>query len=216
MIGGNIRAITIINRNRMIKYLADQVIAMLALIILSPILLVVAGLIYYKMGRPVVFTQPRPGKNERIFKFYKFRTMTDARDTKGNLLPDEVRLTPFGQFLRKTSLDELPQLWNVLKGDMSFVGPRPLMVSYLNRYTPEQARRHEVKPGITGLAQIKGRNSISWEEKFQYDVWYVDNWSLWFDLKILLMTVLKVLRQDGINQEGYATSEEFMGQLREN
>lgn len=168
------------------------------------------------MGSPVVFTQPRPGQNSRVFRFYKFRTMTDERDAQGNFLPDEIRLTPFGQFIRKTSLDELPQLWNILKGDMSFVGPRPLMVKYLDRYTPEQARRHNVLPGITGLAQVKGRNAISWEEKFKLDVWYVDNWSLWLDLKILVMTVFKVLRQDGINQESCATSEEFKGQLREN
>jgi lipopolysaccharide/colanic/teichoic acid biosynthesis glycosyltransferase len=216
MIGGNFRGLNLLNRSRAIKYLCDRIIAAIALIVFSPVLIATGIAIYFRMGSPVVFTQARPGKNSRIFQFYKFRTMTDERDSSGNLLPDEKRLTSFGQFLRKTSLDELPQLWNVLKGDMSFVGPRPLIVKYLERYTPEQARRHDVLPGITGLAQVKGRNAISWEDKFKLDVWYVDNWSVWLDLKILLMTVLKVVQQDGINQEGYATSEEFKGQLREN
>ncbi len=197
--------------SRLIKSLLDQVVAALTLLVLSPLMLIVAIAIYFRLGRPVLFTQPRPGKNGHIFTFYKFRTMTDERDKEGNLLPDEKRLTSFGQFLRKTSLDELPQLWNVLKGDMSFVGPRPLIVRYLDRYNSEQARRHEVKPGITGLAQIKGRNAISWEEKFKLDIWYVDNWSLWLDLKIIFLTVFKVLQQEGINQKGYATSEEFKG-----
>ncbi len=216
MIGGNFRGLNLLNRSRVIKYLFDRIIAAIALLLFSPVLIGTAIAIYFRMGSPVVFTQARPGENSRIFKFYKFRTMTDERDLAGNLLPDEKRLTAFGQFLRKTSLDELPQLWNVLKGDMSFVGPRPLIVRYLDRYTPEQARRHDVLPGITGLAQVKGRNAISWEDKFKLDVWYVDNWSVWLDLKILLMTVLKVVQQDGINQEGHATSEEFKGQLREN
>lgn len=198
---------------RLIKEIGDRIIAAIALLFFSPILIIVAIAIYFRMGSPVVFTQPRPGKDSQIFTFYKFRTMTDERDSKGKLLPDQKRLIPFGQFLRKTSLDELPQLWNVLKGDMSFVGPRPLIVEYLNRYSPEQARRHEVKPGITGWVQVNGRNNRSWEEKFKLDVWYVDNWSLWLDLKILFLTVFKVLQQDGINQEGYATSEEFLGQL---
>ncbi len=197
--------------SRLIKSLLDQVVAALTLLVLSPLILIVAIAIYFRLGRPVLFTQPRPGKNGHIFTFYKFRTMTNERDKEGNLLPDEKRLTSFGQFLRKTSLDELPQLWNVLKGDMSFVGPRPLIVRYLDRYSSEQARRHEVKPGITGLAQIKGRNAISWEEKFKLDIWYVDNWSLWLDLKIIFLTVFKVLQQEGINQKGYATSEEFKG-----
>ena len=197
--------------SRLIKSLLDQVVAALTLLVLSPLMLIVAIAIYFRLGRPVLFTQPRPGKNGHIFTFYKFRTMTDERDKEGNLLPDEKRLTSFGQFLRKTSLDELPQLWNILKGDMSFVGPRPLIVRYLDRYNSEQARRHEVKPGITGLAQIKGRNAISWEEKFKLDIWYVDNWSLWLDLKIIFLTVFKVLQQEGINQKGYATSEEFKG-----
>lgn len=199
--------------SKLIKSLLDRVVAAIALIALSPILLGVAIAIYFRMGSPVIFTQSRPGKNAHVFNFYKFRTMTDERDNKGHLLPDEERLTPLGEFLRKTSLDELPQLWNVLKNDMSFVGPRPLLVTYLNRYTPEQARRHEVKPGITGLTQIKGRNSLGWEEKFKLDIWYVDNWSLWLDLKIIFLTVFKVLRQEGINQEGYATAEEFKGIL---
>jgi lipopolysaccharide/colanic/teichoic acid biosynthesis glycosyltransferase len=195
--------------SRIIKSLSDRIIAAIALILLFPIILVIAIAIYLQMGRPILFIQPRPGKNARIFNFYKFRTMTNEKDQEGNLLSDEKRLTAVGKFLRRTSLDELPQLWNILKGDMSFVGPRPLLVKYLERYTLEQARRHEVKPGITGLAQIRGRNSISWEEKFQFDIWYIDNWSLWLDLKILLLTVLKVVKQEGINQSGYATYPEF-------
>lgn len=216
MIGGNFRGLNLLNRSRFIKYFFDRIIAATALLVFSPVLIGTGIAIYFRMGRPLVFTQARPGKNSQIFQFYKFRTMTDEQDSSGNPLPDEKRLTAFGQFLRKTSLDELPQLWNVLKGDMSFVGPRPLIVRYLNRYTPEQARRHDVLPGITGLAQVKGRNAISWEDKFKLDVWYVDNWSVWLDFKILLMTVLKVVQQDGINQEGHATSEEFKGQLRQN
>lgn len=199
--------------SRLFKSLLDRLVAAIALIILSPIVICVAIAIYFRMGSPVVFTQPRPGKDARIFNFYKFRTMTDERDTEGNLLPDEQRLTTFGQFLRQTSLDELPQLWNVLKGDMSFVGPRPLLVIYLDRYTPEQARRHEVLPGITGWAQINGRNSLSWEEKFSLDVEYIDNWSLWLDFKIILLTFWKVIKKEGISQEGFATSEEFKGSI---
>ena len=198
---------------KLIKWLIDRLMAAIAMIVLSPLILLVVIAVAIKMGRPVIFSQDRPGKNNRIFKFYKFRTMTDARDQDGQLLPDRVRITPFGQWLRQTSLDELPQLWNVLKGDMSFIGPRPLMVMYLERYSPQQARRHEVLPGITGLAQINGRNAISWSEKFKLDVWYIDNWSLWLDLKILLLTVGKVIQKDGINQEGYATAEEFKGSL---
>lgn len=201
----------IIKSSRLIKYILDRFVAAIALLFFSPIILIIAIAIYFCMGYPVIFTQPRPGKNARIFNFYKFRTMTNERDAEGNLFPDEKRLTPFGQFLRKTSLDELPQLWNVLKGDMSFVGPRPLLVSYLDRYTPEQARRHQVKPGITGLAQIKGRNAIGWEKKFNLDVWYVDNWSLWLDVKICFITVFKVLEQHEIDQKGHISSEEFKG-----
>lgn len=203
------------NFSRFIKSLLDRLIAAIALIILAPIILLVAIAIYIYMGSPIVFSQLRPGKDGRIFTFYKFRTMTDKRDKEGNLLPDEQRLTAFGQFLRETSLDELPQLWNVLKGDMSLVGPRPLLVRYLDRYTPEQAHRHDVQPGITGLAQIQGRNGISWEEKFKLDVWYIDNWSLWLDLKILFLTVFKVLLKEGIDQEGNVSSEEFTGQIQQ-
>lgn len=197
------------------KTVLDQFFALSALIFFSPLLLILAITIFFCMGQPILFSQPRPGQNNCIFTFYKFRTMTSQRDDAGNLLPDEQRLNNFGQFLRKTSLDELPQLWNILKGDMSFVGPRPLIVEYLNRYTPEQARRHSVKPGITGLAQIKGRNAISWEEKFKWDVWYIDHWNLGLDIKILLLTLWKVLRREGITEEGYTTSQEFKGQLQQ-
>jgi lipopolysaccharide/colanic/teichoic acid biosynthesis glycosyltransferase len=196
---------------RSLKWIADRGVAAIALAILSPVLLAVAIAIYIRMGSPVLFAQPRPGKNGRIFTFYKFRTMTSDRDSEGNLLPDEQRLTAFGQFLRHTSLDELPQLWNVLKGDMSVVGPRPLMVEYLTRYTPQQARRHDVKPGITGWAQVNGRNTITWEEKFKLDVWYVEHWNLWLDWQILLQTVWKVLQKEGISQANHVTVEDFMG-----
>jgi lipopolysaccharide/colanic/teichoic acid biosynthesis glycosyltransferase len=202
----------LIKLGRFIKSILDRFVAFIAIIFLFPILIIVAGAIYLRMGSPVLFIQPRPGKNARIFNFYKFRTMTNEKDEKGNLLSDEKRLTSFGQFLRKTSLDELPQLWNVFKGDMSFVGPRPLRVQYLELYTPEQARRHNVLPGITGLAQINGRNAISWETKFKLDVWYIDHWNLWLDLKILLLTVGKVLKSENISQEGYATAPDFKGQ----
>jgi lipopolysaccharide/colanic/teichoic acid biosynthesis glycosyltransferase len=202
--------------SRFIKFVLDRIVAAIALIILFPLLIIVAVAIYLTMGSPIVFTQTRPGKNSRIFNFYKFRTMTDERDAEGNLLPDAQRLTSFGQFLRQTSLDELPQLWNILKGDMSFVGPRPLLVKYLDRYTPEQARRHEVKPGITGLAQVNGRRKLdkNWQRKFELDVWYIDNWSLWLDMKILLMTLWQVLQQKDITQVGHLTSEEFQGQIK--
>ncbi len=196
---------------KLIKWLIDRLMAAIALFLFSPLMVIIAIAVYWKMGSPVIFAQDRPGKNNRIFKFFKFRTMTDARDQDGQLLPDGDRLTPFGQWLRKTSLDELPQLWNVLKGDMSIVGPRPLLVSYLDLYTPEQARRHEVRPGITGWAQINGRNNITWQEKFDLDIWYVDNWSPWLDLKIILLTVWTVLQREGISQQGHATVEDFMG-----
>ena len=196
---------------RLIKWLIDRLMAAIALFLFSPLMVIIAIAAYWKMGSPVIFAQDRPGKNNRIFKFFKFRTMTDARDQDNQLLPDGDRLTPFGQWLRKTSLDELPQLWNVLKGDMSIVGPRPLLVSYLDLYTPEQARRHEVRPGITGWAQINGRNNITWQEKFDLDIWYVDNWSPWLDLKIILLTVWTVLQREGISQQGHATMEDFMG-----
>jgi len=196
---------------KLVKSVLDRLVAAIALLILSPVLLIIGIAIYLRMGRPIVFAQPRPGKNGDIFTFYKFRTMTSDADANGNLLSDEERLTAIGQFLRKTSLDELPQLLNVLKGDMSFVGPRPLMVEYLDIYSPEQARRHDVIPGITGWAQINGRNTISWQEKFKLDVWYVDNWSLWLDLKILFLTVWKVVKKEGISQANHATVEDFTG-----
>jgi lipopolysaccharide/colanic/teichoic acid biosynthesis glycosyltransferase len=186
--------------SRGIKLIADRLMAAFLLLLFSPILLVVAILVRVRMGTPIVFTQRRPGKDGKIFTVYKFRTMTSDCDAEGNLLSDEERLIPLGQFLRKASLDEFPQLWNVLTGDMSFVGPRPLLVAYLERYNSEQARRHDVQPGITGWAQVNGRNSLSWDEKFRLDIWYVDNWSLWLDFKILLLTVKKVLKQEGISQ----------------
>lgn len=176
-----------------------------------PIIGLTALLIRMKLGSPVIFKQQRPGLHGKPFYLYKFRTMTDARDENGDLLPDSVRLTSFGKWIRKLSLDELPQLINVLKGDISLVGPRPLLMEYLDLYTPEQARRHEVKPGITGWAQVNGRNAISWEEKFKLDVWYVDHQSFWLDIKILLMTVLKVFKSEGISQEGHVTIEKFKG-----
>lgn len=171
----------------------------------------VALLVRLKLGKPVFFTQPRPGRNGRVFSLIKFRTMTDGRDRNGRPLPDEQRLTPIGKFLRRWSLDELPELWNVLKGEMSLVGPRPLLMDYLALYTPTQARRHEVRPGITGLAQAKGRNAIGWEEKFALDVWYVDHWSWRLDMEILGETALRVLRREGISQAGHATMERFRG-----
>ncbi len=194
-----------------IKFLGDRLVSAIALLLLTPLLLLIAVAIYLRIGSPLLFAQPRPGKDGQIFTFHKFRTMTNEQDAEGNLLPDEKRLTAIGQFLRQTSLDELPQLWNVLKGDMSFVGPRPLLVAYLNRYNNEQARRHEVKPGITGWAQVNGRNAISWEEKFKLDVWYVDNWSLWLDLKILCLTVIKVFKREGIAAANHVTMREFKG-----
>ena len=201
---------------RFIKPVFDFLAALLGQLILAPVFIVSVIAIYIRMGSPIFFTQPRPGKDGRIFTFYKFRTMTDERDVNGNLLPDAQRLTGIGQFLRKTSLDELPQLWNVLKGDMSFVGPRPLLVAHLDRYTPEQAHRHKVKPGITGWAQINGRNTISWEEKFKLDVWYVEHWSLWLDLKILFLTLFKVIKREGISSANHATMSEFQGSLSSN
>ncbi|MGJ5631590.1 sugar transferase [Nostoc sp. CALU 1950] len=207
------QGINLKNYSGLIKSILDRVMAAIALIFLFPLLMGVAIAIYFRMGQPVIFTQPRPGQNARIFNFYKFRTMTNERDTEGNLLPDEKRLTAFGKLLRQTSLDELPQLWNVLKGDMSLVGPRPLLVKYLDRYTPQQARRHEVKPGITGWAQVNGRRTLDqvWNKKFQLDVWYIDHWSLWLDLKILFMTIWQVMQRESVTQEGHVTSEEFKG-----
>ena len=197
--------------SRTIKSLVDRVLAGLMLILLSPFIAILAIAIYFKTGSPVVFSQPRGGKDNSVFTFYKFRTMTDEKDSEGNLLPDMERLTPLGEFLRQTSLDELPQLWNVLRGDMSFIGPRPFVAAYLERYTTEQARRHDVKPGITGWAQINGRNSISWEEKFALDLWYIEHWSLWLDLKILFLTVAKIVSKEGVDEDKNTTSTEFMG-----
>lgn len=198
---------------RWLKEIADRVIAMLALFVFSPLVLVIAILLYFQMGQPIIFKQLRPGKDGQIFTFYKFRTMTNQRDCRGHLLPDEKRLTTVGKFLRKTSLDELPQLWNVVEGNMSIVGPRPLLVAYLDRYTPQQFRRHEVKPGITGWAQVNGRNAITWKERFNLDVWYVDHWSLWLDLKIIFLTLLQVIKREGISQKGHATMSEFLGNI---
>lgn len=181
------------------------------MVALAPVGLTVAALTRSKLGSPVLFRQPRPGRDGRVFELVKFRTMTDERDATGALLPDSQRLTAFGRWLRRSSLDELPTLWNVIRGDMSLVGPRPLLVRYLDRYTPEQRRRHEVAPGITGWAQIHGRNAITWEEKFALDVWYVENVSLRTDLAILFRTVTQVLRQRDISAEGHATMPEFMG-----
>lgn len=195
----------------MIKRGLDIVLSLLALIMLSPIYIILVVIIAKQMGRPVLFKQVRPGQRGKPFRMIKFRTMRDAIDENGNQLPDSERLTPFGNFLRSTSLDELPELWNVLKGDMSLVGPRPLLMEYLDLYTPEQARRHEVKPGITGWAQVNGRNALSWEEKFNLDVWYVDNQSLGLDTKILFMTVKKVFVREGISAEGEATMAKFEG-----
>ena len=196
---------------RKVKRLIDVT----ACLITLPVVLVVCGAvalaIWLTMGRPVLFRQKRAGLYGRVFEIWKFRTMTNDRDESGRLLPDEKRLTRLGRFLRSTSLDELPQVWNVLRGEMSLVGPRPLLPEYLERYTPEQARRHEVRPGITGWAQVNGRNETTWEERFRRDVWYVDNWSLWLDLKILWLTVIKVLRRDGISRQGHATMPEFLG-----
>ena len=194
-----------------IKRVLDFTAALAGLMVLSPLLLVLAALVRCKLGSPVLFKQDRPGLNSQIFTMYKFRTMTDVRNEQGELLPDEERLPPFGRFLRSTSLDELPELINVLKGDMSLVGPRPLLARYLPRYSPMQARRHEVRPGITGWAQVNGRNAISWEEKFAHDVWYVDNFSFALDLKILAMTFWKIIKREGISQEGQATMAEFRG-----
>ena len=197
--------------SKLIKHIIDRLIAAIALLLLSPVILILAFLIRVNLGSPIFFTQARAGKNGKVFTFYKFRTMTDDKDEAGNFLPDAARLTPFGSTIRRTSLDELPQFLNILKGEMSLIGPRPLFPKYLNRYTPEQMRRHEVLPGITGLAQVSGRNNLAWEKRFQLDVFYVDNWSLWLDLKILFATVEKVIKKDGISEEGQATCTEFMG-----
>ncbi|MBO1926312.1 sugar transferase [Thiomicrorhabdus sp. 6S2-11] len=193
------------------KRLFDLFLILLSLPLLLPIFLIVAWLVRRKLGSPIFFTQVRPGKDAKPFKMIKFRTMTDERDENGELLSDEIRLTKFGKFLRSTSLDELPELWNVVKGEMSLVGPRPLLMEYVPLYSKEQYRRHEVRPGVSGWAQVNGRNAISWEEKFKLDVWYVDNRSLWLDIKIVYLTLKKVVVRDGISAEGEATMSKFTG-----
>ncbi len=185
--------------------------ASLALILLSPIILLISILVRIFLGSPILFRQKRPGFKGQPFYLYKFRTMTDARDEDGNLLPDSARLTRFGRFLRSLSLDELPELFNILRGEMSLVGPRPLLMEYLPLYSPEQMRRHDVYPGLTGWAQVNGRNAITWPDKFKLDVWYVDHWSFWLDLKILFLSLWKVVTREGVNQPGQATTEYFMG-----
>lgn len=195
----------------MLKRSTDLLLAGTALLLLSPVLILLAVLVRRRLGSPVLFRQERPGRHGRPFMMVKFRTMTDARDAQGQLLPDAERLPPFGRWLRSTSLDELPELWNVLRGDMSLVGPRPLLMRYLPLYNERQRRRHEVRPGVTGWAQINGRNALGWEERFEMDVWYVDNQSLWLDARILWLTVRKVLVREGISAAGEATMQEFRG-----
>lgn len=194
-----------------LKRVIDILGALFLLILTSPIIIATAIFIYFKVSRDVIFTQERPGLNEKIFKIYKFKTMSDERDENGNLLPDEQRLGKFGKLIRSLSLDELPQLFNVLKGDMSFIGPRPLLVEYLPIYNETQKHRHDVRPGITGLAQVNGRNAISWEKKFEYDVYYAKNLSFMLDVKIALQTIEKVLKRSGVSKEGQATTEKFNG-----
>ncbi len=199
----------------MLKSIFDRTLALFMIIIFSPVYIVVSLLILLKIGRPILFSQKRPGKDEKIFGIYKFRTMTNEKDKDGNLLPDEQRLVGIGKFIRSTSLDELPQLFNVLKGEMSFVGPRPLLEEYLPLYNEKQKRRHDVKPGITGWAQVNGRNAISWDQKFDYDVWYVDNQSFWLDIKILWLTFLKVVKRSDISSSTSSTMEKFTGSKNE-
>jgi undecaprenyl phosphate N,N'-diacetylbacillosamine 1-phosphate transferase len=193
------------------KRFLDIALSLVAAILGMPLIIAITVLVLVKLGRPVLFTQERVGRKGRIFRIYKFRTMVDAKDSNGNPLPDAERLTGFGKWLRSTSLDELPELLNVIKGDMSLVGPRPLLVDYLPLYNERQMKRHDVLPGITGWAQVNGRNLISWEKKFELDLWYVDNWSLWLDIKIILMTIVRVLKREGINQSGMVTVERFNG-----
>lgn len=200
----------------MLKRLLDIIIASIALILLSPLYAFVAYKVKKNLGSPVLFRQVRPGLHGKPFEMIKFRTMKDAVDEQGNPLPDSERLTPFGQMLRSTSLDEMPELWNVIKGDMSIVGPRPLLMEYLPLYSPEQARRHDVRPGMTGHAQVNGRNAIGWEEKFKLDTWYVENQSIWLDFKIMFKTVHKVLAKDDISAEGEATMSKFTGTKTDN
>ncbi len=195
----------------MIKRLFDIIVSFTALLVLSPIILSCCVILFFLNCRPVIFTQPRPGFQQTIFQICKFRSMNDNKDNHGNLLPDSERLTPFGQMLRNTSIDELPSLWSVFIGDMSLVGPRPLLVEYLPLYSDEQSRRHDVKPGITGWAQVNGRNAISWQQKFEFDIWYVNHQSFWLDIKILLLTVKKVFARSDINAKGEATMTKFKG-----
>lgn len=193
------------------KRISDIFVSALVLLLLSPVIAVIACILYWKFGSPIFFRQKRPGLKAKPFEMIKFRTMNDAIDANGEPLSDEKRLTPLGNFLRSTSLDELPELWNVLKGDMSLVGPRPLLMQYLPLYTEEQLRRHDMRPGVTGWAQVNGRNNLSWEEKFKLDVWYIDNQNFWLDMKILFLTLKKVLQREGISSEGQATVEYFKG-----
>jgi lipopolysaccharide/colanic/teichoic acid biosynthesis glycosyltransferase len=205
----------LIVRMSFIKRISDILLSGLILLILSPFILLISLFVLTFHGRPILFRQVRPGLGGKPFEILKFRTMIDLKDEYGQLLPDSERLTRFGKFLRATSLDELPEFINVLRGEMSLVGPRPLLMQYLDRYTPEQARRHEVLPGITGWAQINGRNALTWEDKFRLDVWYIDHWSIGLDIRILLLTVWKAIKREGINQPGQATAEEFMGSQNE-
>lgn len=203
------------NYHHLTKRVFDLFLSVVLLLILSPLLIFVATFVAINLGLPIFFRQKRPGFKGKIFTIYKFRTMRNSTDAKGKLLPDKSRLTKFGQFLRATSLDELPELFNILKGEMSFVGPRPLLIEYLPRYNAHQSRRHDVLPGLTGWAQIHGRNDITWEEKFNLDIWYVDHWSFWLDIKIIGLTLVKVLRREGISQPGQATAEPFLGNTEE-
>ncbi len=199
------------NPTPLLKRVFDIVFSLIAAVLLTPVFILVTILLIMAQGFPVIFTQIRPGKNGKPFRLYKFRTMKESRNSEGELFVDDVRITRFGNFLRNSSFDELPELINVIKGDMSIVGPRPLLMQYLERYSEEQARRNEVLPGITGWAQVNGRNAISWEEKFNLDVWYVDHWAFWLDIRIIFQTIWKVIKGEGVSQPGQATMEEFMG-----
>lgn len=200
-----------LNKTPTIKRILDFVLSIIIMLVCLPVMLIVGLIIFLTEGKPIFFFHERPGKDGQPFKLIKFRSMRNARDAEGNLLPDGERITNFGNFIRKTSIDELPELINVLRGEMSLVGPRPLLMQYVDRYSPQQFRRHEVLPGITGWAQVNGRNTISWNEKFMLDIWYIDHWSVWLDIKILLLTVWKVISGEGISQAGRATMDEFMG-----
>ena len=200
-----------LNKTPTIKRILDFILSIIIMLVCLPVMLIVGLIIFLTEGKPIFFFHERPGKDGQPFKLIKFRSMRNARDAEGNLLPDGERITNFGNFIRKTSIDELPELINVLRGEMSLVGPRPLLMQYVDRYSPQQFRRHEVLPGITGWAQVNGRNTISWNEKFMLDIWYIDHWSVWLDIKILLLTVWKVISGEGISQAGRATMDEFMG-----